>query len=85
MSMSASGFSTSRMMRLPALIVSGAPVAIDFTYSSRSAGSSAGSVMRFTRPMRCASAASSRRAVKKMSFAWPGPTRSVRFFIAEKR
>jgi hypothetical protein len=41
--------------------------------------------MRFTRPMRWASAASSRRAVKKMSLALPGPTRWVRLRIADMR
>src|SRR5438105_2265078 len=52
-SMSASSvLSTSRMIRLPALIVSGAPVVIAVTYSASSASSLSGSATRLTRPMR---------------------------------
>src|SRR5260221_17824 len=85
-SMSASSlFSTSRMMRLPALMVSGAPLLIAVVYSASSASRPSGSATRLMSPMRSASAASRRRPVKKMSFANPGPTTCVKFFIAELR
>ena len=73
----------SRVIALPAMMVSGAFSAMACVYSASSASRCSGMLVREISPNALASAASMRRAVKNRSLAAPGPIRSTRFFMAE--